>query len=147
MITDLYNNFSISSLGLIFTLNHCESISLSKAMLIMPFIMHKETVKYLSNEKVTIRGIDELIIDKPEYFTNFNNRFLESLPSSINAIQFLSTVGKIKLENNIVKPSSKLGYDNKMGSRAKKIDKASRNLSTILNEDVEKLYLNLRIII
>ena len=145
MINDLYNNFSIASLGILFVLNHCEKLSVAQATLIMPFIMHTETVSYLGKQNVKINSFDALIISKPELFTNINKRYYEALPTSINAIQFLLEMEYLKLNGNYLHSVQPIEYDKKMGSRANKIFKMSQNLSKVLQNNDNKLYLNMRI--
>jgi hypothetical protein len=140
-----YNNIGICSSAISFTLEHCDYIELSKVLLIVPMIMHKDLLGYISRENSSVIGIDKLIIDKLECFTNFNHRFYDSLPQSINAIQFLSEIDVIHIEKSKVYGLNKIKYSDEMGTRAKKIWKASSNISKLLEEDASKLYLNFRI--
>ena len=44
-----YNNFGIVAIALHSTIDRLESLSLAKAMLIMPFYAHKPLTDYLAN--------------------------------------------------------------------------------------------------
>jgi hypothetical protein len=141
-----YNNIGICATSIISVLEKSDGkLELNKVPLIMPFITHKQLLSYLSNKKITILSLDSLIIDKNHYFTNFNKRFYESLTLTINAIQFLNDIESIQIYDNKVKLIKSIKYHKSMGTRSEKIYKASQNITTLLNESSEKLYLNLRI--
>ena len=145
MSRQLYNNIGISALGLLFTLQRLRTLSLPKALLIMPFITHKKLLDHLAHSNTRAPGLDKLIIDKTSWFSNFNRRYFDSLPMSLNAIQFLNELELLTLQDNRLKLLQKIEYNTAMGNRSKKIFQASANIATILNDNEEKLYLNLRI--
>lgn len=145
MLANLYNNFCVAALGINFTLSYAKELSISKALLVMPFIMHNETVNYLSARNRNVRSIDELIIAQPNLFLNFNKRYYESLEASLNAIQFLNDIDWITIEDGLIKQEQYIPFNNEMGERLKKIFKSSSNLANILSDDNNKLYLSLRI--
>jgi len=141
-----YNNIGICSSALVATLQEFDrEVELTKLFLIMPFLSHKQLTNYLSRGNVNILSLDSLLIDKKSYFTNFNKRFYQSLPLTINTLQYLNDIEIIQIEKNKVTLLKNIQYDSTMGKRAEKIYKASKNIVKILNESNEKLYLNLRI--
>lgn len=140
-----YNNIGISSVSIIAVLAEVEKLSIAKTLLIFPFFAHKDLTKYLGHKRTNIKSIEKLVADKTQYFSNFNARYYDSLDLSINAIQFLIEQEVIKLNNGSIEIVKDLVYNKKMGSRAERIFKASKNMACILNETAEKLYLNLRI--
>jgi hypothetical protein len=140
-----YNNIGICASAISFTLAHCDHLELAKALLIVPLVTHKDLLGYISRSNITVIGIEKLIIDKLECFSNFNHRFYDSLPHSINAIQFLNEIDGICIENSKIFGLGKIKYSDEMGSRAQKIWKASLNISRLLEEDASKLYLNFRV--
>jgi len=147
MLNDyFYNNIGINSISIISTLiKNNKQLELSKVFLIMPIISHKELLNYLSNQKTIVNSLDNLIVNKNRCFINFNKRFYQSIVQTINTIQYLNDVEIIKLEKSNIILLKEINYDKKMGKRAEKIYKASKNISNILNESNEKLYLNLRV--
>lgn len=145
MTGQLYNNIGFCSLAINFTLKHFEELPLPKVLLIMPLISHRGLLKYLSRANVKIKSIESLIINKPDYISNFNSRFYDSLSLSTNAIQLLLHSGNLHLNNNNISSTSIIAYDQTMGFRAKEVYKASNNLATILNQNTNDLYTNLRI--
>lgn len=146
MLNDyFYNNIGINSISIISTLKeNNKKLELTKVFLIMPLISHNELLNYLSNN-INIHSLDNLIVNKNSCFVNFNKRFYQSIIKTINAIQYLIDVEIIKLEKNKIVLLKEITYDKRMGRRAEKIYKASKNISNILNESNEKLYLNLRV--
>ncbi len=45
----MYNNIGVAAIGIQFVLQYTNSMSLAKSLLIMPFLVHKELLNYLSN--------------------------------------------------------------------------------------------------
>lgn len=145
MRAESLNNLAFSSVAMAMIIEKSGSLELSKAMLIMPFLSHVELLSYLANGRTKVKGLDKLIVDKLHCFSNFNNRYYDNVVNSLNAIQFLCEVDTISLEGSIVTSISRIEYDSSMGSRIKKVEKASCNLAKVLGEDLSSLYLNLRI--
>ena len=145
MIGQLYNNFGICSLGMAFILQHLAPLSLTKSLLVMPLITHKELLQYLARKTTTIHSLEQLLVSHQKCFSNFNSRFYDSLPTSINSIQFLADIAMIDLVEGELISLQKLDYDPAMGKRAQKIFDASQCIAEILKSDTAHLYTNLRI--
>tara|TARA_R110001599_G_scaffold64023_3_gene178911 strand:- start:530472 stop:530855 length:384 start_codon:yes stop_codon:yes gene_type:complete len=125
-------------------MRHLGRLTLPKALLIMPLVMHDTTVIFLANGNTRTREVAPLVSARPDLFANFPTRFDESLSITFNAIQLLIETGFIKLDDGLilVKP---LKVDTSFGNRAKKIEKASENIAALLSSPVEELYLNFRV--
>jgi len=145
MIGRLYNNFGISSLGMAFTLRHLAPLPLSKSLLIMPIISHKDLLQYLARKTTTIQSLEQILVSHQKCFSNFNARFYDSLPTTINAIQFLAEMAMIDLVEGEIVSVKELDFVPDMGKRAKKIFDASQRIAEILKSDTAHLYTNLRI--
>ncbi len=145
MRTETLNNVAFASLAMSAVVEKSQKLELTKALLIIPFLAHKELLSYLANGKTQIRSLDKLIIDKLHCFSNFNKRYYDNLSTSMNAIQFLSETDMVSIENSYMISREKVGHLDAMGSRLKRASKASDNISKILSEDASNLYLNLRI--
>lgn len=145
MIGRLYNNFGICSFGMAFTLRHITPLPLSKSLLIMPLISHKDLLQYLSRKTTSIQSLEQLLVSHQKCFSNFNARFYDSLPTSINAIQFLTEMAMIDLVEGEIVSVQELDYVPAMGKRAQKIFDASQHIAEILKFDAAPLYTNLRI--
>ena len=145
MIGSLYNNLGISSLGIAFTLRHLCPLSLTKSLLIMPLITHKDLLQHLSRKTTNVHSLEQVIVSHQRCFSNFNARFYDSIIASINAIQFLVEVDMIEVIGNEIVTIEALNYDISMGKRAKKIFDAAPNIAGIFNSDLSSLYTNLRI--
>jgi hypothetical protein len=145
MSLNLYNNFGLGAVAIAAVLNECNSLPLSKVTLIFPFVNHQELLNYLSRKSTQVKSLDKLIVEKTVFFTNFNKRYYDSLSSTINALQYLNDQGYIEFIDNEVSLIKPMVYSKEMGARTSKIFLASKNISLIFNELVEKLYLNLRI--
>ena len=46
-----YNNAGIAAVAIGCVLNHMQSLTLAKALLVMPIVMHSETTKFLASER------------------------------------------------------------------------------------------------
>ncbi|MBL6987041.1 MAG: hypothetical protein ISR72_08405 [Methylobacter sp.] len=141
----LYNNLGICSLSIAFTLQQVDRLSLSRALLIMPIIAHEELLQYMARKSTNFNSIEQIIVRKPECFSNFNARFYDGLTVSLNAIQFLSELALIKLESGDIISIETLNYEKSMGERAKKIFNASSRIADFVGSDTANLYTNLRI--
>jgi hypothetical protein len=141
----MYNNIGVAAIGIQFVLQYNNSMSLAKSLLIMPFLVHKELLNYLSNGNVNTKSLEALIVDKTSCFANFNKRYYDNLCTSLNAVQFLNESELIQIKGSTITSASVFNYDQSMGSRALKISKASKNIASILDDSIEKLYLNLRV--
>ena len=139
-----YNNVGICAAGLMSVLRHTETLSTTKALLIMPMVMHAATIRYFSDGRTAPREIAALASIRPDLFANFPSRFSASLATSLNAIQLLASLQFITLQRDL-RLSHELIVDESFGKRALKIDIASANIAAVLNSSVDELYLNLRI--
>jgi hypothetical protein len=146
MKQDQFNNIGLVTIAISETLAHSSSgIQISKVPLIFPTVMHRQTLNYLSRSNTNISGFTSLLIEHPEFFTNFWRRYESSFADSFNAVLLLCEIGVGQLKDrtlHFVKPLEGIDL---MGSRAKKISKAGLNVDRILRSTAEELYLNLRI--
>lgn len=149
-ISNIYNNEATGVVSILSVLRHSKKMCYAKALLILPILAHKETVFFLKRKNTVIRSIEEFIVKKSRCFSNLNNRYYDLLTVSINSILLLKEMKLIKLENGYLEycEDNKFDYTfNNLGKRAKNIIKASEKLSYLLEDDVEKLYLQLKVIL
>lgn len=139
-----YNNAGIAAVAIGLTLNHCNSLSLPKALLIMPLVMHTPTVKYLANGNTRSREISSLTAIRPDFVHNFNQRYHASLIHTINGLQLLHSLSLITYDNTITQTKF-LEASPELGKRTGLIANASREISHLLKSSEEELYLNLRV--
>lgn len=145
----IYNNEAIGAIGIASVIKHCQSLSYSKSLLILPFLFHEDTVSTLKRSNSIIRSSEEMMVKKVNNFGNFNARYYSLLPISINSLMLLNHIGEIIITEKHILNSlqNKIDYTNlTLGKRAQNIIKASPKLAELLlNEDDKSLYLNLRI--
>ena len=139
-----YNNFGICAVAIMSILSHAYRLSLPRALLVMPLVMHESTVKFLGNGNVRQRQVAALVAARADLFANFRQRYESSLVVTLNTIQALIELGYIEFDKDIrmLRP---LELNEKFGSRTLKIEKASANISALLASSEEDLYLNLRV--
>jgi len=140
-----YNNLGVGIVSLGFVLNNAKTLPLSKLFLILPFVTHSELLSYLARTNTKIQSVEKLIVDKIVCFSNFNKRYYDSLSLTIEAIQYLNDLEYIHIESGNITLLKNFNYDERMGTRAEKIHKTSANISKLLKDRADNLYLNLRI--
>ena len=139
-----YNNFAICAAGLMAVLEETKELSLAKSLLVMPFIMHDATVRFLGKLNIRAREVTAIVSVRPQLFLNFNSRYLSGLTPSLNAIQLLVEIGYIRFDGKLHLRNT-LEFSSGMGARANRIKKAAKNIAAVLSSSEEELYLNLRI--
>ncbi|MBV7549876.1 hypothetical protein KW849_26700 [Pseudomonas sp. PDM26] len=139
-----YNNSGVAAIAIAATLEHCKSLSLSKALLVMPLAMHTSTIKYLAKGNIRSREIASLLAIRPDFVQNFNQRYHSSLVHSVNGIQLLNSLDIIKLDDGLHLQRS-LNINNSYGKRADLIAKAALEISHLLKSSEVELYVNLRV--
>lgn len=140
-----YNNIGITSVAINSVLSLSKKLPLSKVLLIMPLFTSKALTAHLSRKTTEIKSIEKLISEKTPLFSNFNKRYYDTLANSLNAIQLLIEINNISIKDGYLISNQHFNFEKAMGKRADKINLASQNVSKLLNENTEKLYLNLRI--
>ena len=139
-----YNNFSICAAALMAVLEEMQVLSVAKALLIMPIIMHDSTVRHLGKQSVRPREVAALTSTRPDLFLNFNSRFLAGLAPSLNAIQLLAEAKYVEFNGELVL-NKNLEFSAAIGDRAMRIKKAAKNIAALLASSDNELYLNLRV--
>jgi len=139
-----YNNPGICATAILAVLGHAERLTVAKALLIMPLVMHDATVRYLGNGRVAFREVASLVAHRPDLFANFNSRFGERIAISVNAIQWVVEAGYVDFDGTLILRQS-LKIDASFGKRAQRIAKASQCIAAVLAAPVNELYLNFRV--
>jgi len=142
--TNSYNNIGICASGLMSVLEYSHRLTVAKALLVYPLIMHDNTVRYMGDGRTRIREAAALVAVKPEFFVNFSSRFLDSLATTLNAIQLLKLTGYIEFREDL-ELQKKLCIGKNFGNRVLRISAAAKNISALLDSPVEELYLNMRV--
>ena len=147
---ETYNNIGFSLISFLSIIKNMNSLEYSKSLLILPIVLHDPLINYLKDGRTVIKGIEDLILSKVEYFLNYNDRYFNYLSMSLNTIMFAEKMSYIKIEDNKIIPIKeeieKINFnDNELGNRTKNVYKASNNIVKILQEDVKELYFKLMV--
>jgi len=139
-----FNNVGLCATAIAAILNVENSLTLPKALLIMPLVMHESTLRFLAKGNVRERQVAAFASMNPEFVANFDKRFQDSLVVSVNAIQLLISLGYAKLEQRLrlIKPFL---IDQEFGKQALLIERSAKNMSALLSSTDDELYLNLRV--
>lgn len=146
---DLFNNEMIAAISIASVLRHLKKGTIAQLVLILPLISDNKTLNFLAKQNTQVRSIEELIIKNPETIVNFNNRYLSNIVTSLNSIFLLKEMNVICIENNITFiDTSKLNFSSQqLGKRLQKIISCSEKLAHILDDKIENLYLQLRVVL
>lgn len=142
------SNELLTGISILSVLQYAGELEISKCVLIEPMLNHKELRNSLKDSRIIIRSIEELIIKKVVAFTNFNDRFQETLPLSINSIMLMSKLGLLKINENILVFSGENFnfQETTLGKSLKDRILASKKLAEVLKKETSAyLYLNLRV--
>ncbi|MDF1755458.1 MAG: DUF6521 family protein [Verrucomicrobiales bacterium] len=142
---NIFNNFGILSIGILATLKETRELSLPELLLISPFVTHSALLGHLARKNTQIKSLEQLIIQKTVWFSNFNERYYASIPETLNAIQLLHDIELILWDGRSCSMTEEVPYQTSMGTRAHKIYNASKNLAELISGDVANAYNNLRI--
>ncbi|MDO7906076.1 hypothetical protein DC345_12575 [Paenibacillus taichungensis] len=143
-----YNNEAFGIVAIASVLKYSKTLPLSKALLILPTVAHKETLNYLKRANSDVKSIEQLIIKKGNLVTNFNSRFQSLLPVSINSINILCEMKYVKFvdEHLSLLDESKFNFSEpSLGGRARAIVQASSKITVLLQKNANDLYLQLRV--
>lgn len=145
----LYNNEAIACVAIGYFLKQHKMISISKVLFVLPFILHEPTVKKLRSKSYK-RSLEEFILKNPECLINFNKRFHDFLPLTINAITILNDINivTIKKDKIFYNYKSLFSPENSIniGNRAKNFFPAIDQLNELMQEqDSNSFYLKLKI--
>jgi hypothetical protein len=144
----IFNNEAISTVCIGYFLSNLKVVSIPKILLVLPFVLHEQTVKKLRNNSLK-RSLEEFILKNPEVVSNFNARFIDFLPLSVNSLTILRELNVIRLDRDFAYLNGNNfhpDYDRNIGDRMKNIFKAIDVLSELMLEsDVNSFYLNLKI--
>lgn len=143
------NNEALASIAIGYMAKKYSVISAAKCMLILPFILHPQTVRKLRGSSLK-RSLEEFIVKNPECFTSFNARFLDYLPTSINTITILREMNIVEIQRDQIKfnyrSSFSPEYSRAIGKRAADFFLAIDTLVDIFRDQNENsLYLKLKI--
>jgi Family of unknown function (DUF6521) len=140
-----YNNLAINAFAISAVLRHPGFLTLPKIALILPVVAHRETVRKLSNGSFRFVSFEQYLIDNIDHFYNFNERYVSSLTSTVNALQLLSEIGMIQLTDSGAESISAFPFEASMGKRAERIERASTNIAALVSGNADVFYLNARI--
>jgi Family of unknown function (DUF6521) len=148
----LFNNTAIGLVGILSTIQHTERIDLANALLINPFLLHSETLKFILTPNIKLRGLEEFLEKAPKLLVNFPERYQSLLTMNFNCLAIGVESDYLRIEGDYIYPTPKL-LQNKihksrtLGIRANEILRASIKLEKILQTNSTSLYLNLRIVL
>jgi hypothetical protein len=147
-----YNNEALASICLGYYTSLVGELSFPKAMIILPFVLHEQTARRLRGNS-SKRSLDEFIIGNTDCLINFNKRYIDFLPISLNACTMLNEMGIVSVSSRgVVFNRSKTRFDPytaiQLGKRANVLLRSIDGLVPILfHEEDWSAYLKLKIVL
>lgn len=141
-------NELLTGIAILAVLKKAKELEVTKCLLIEPLLSYRIMRNYLKNSNSKVRSIEELIVKQNIAFSNFNLRFIESLPLSINSILLMSQLKLLCIDNNkLFFTGYEFDFNNEsLGKTARDIIDSSSNLVKVLTkEEASSMYLSLRI--
>lgn len=144
--SQFYDNIALGSLVIETVIGEFTQLSLAKAILILPLLLHDPIIKRLSTS-TKYRSIDEFLIKERSNLGDFNLRMENMLPLSVNCISLLKEVdrisqnGPILIATNVKKNIQKID----IGIRANKILRIVVKSKFLFEEDDASTYLKFNI--
>ena len=142
----LYNNEAVSTVAIGHFVRTHKMVDIATILMILPFVLHEPSVKRL-NSISNKRSLEEFIVMYPDCLINLNNRFLDFLPLTINAITILSEGKAIQINRDKVFFTGDADFNlENSGKRIQRIIKANIALSSLFElEKASNIFLKLKI--
>lgn len=147
-----YNNEALASICIGYYVLRIKEVSHAKAMVVLPFLFHEQTARRLRGNS-NRRSLDEFIIGNTDCLINFNKRYIDFLPISVNAVAMLSEMGIVTLTDKAIifnkgETTFNPHIPTNLGKRAKDLLTSIEGLIPLLNyEEDWATYLKLKIIL
>lgn len=147
--SQLYDNEAIGTFVLELVIRQVGEISLAKALLILPILLHDPIIKRIST-KTVYRSIDEFLVKERINVGDVNGRLQNMLPLTVNCISILLDIGLIDQAGIILKAlpqqnSSRLQAE--IGERCWKIKKIIPKVAFLFQESDDSTYLKFNILL
>ncbi|WP_028469310.1 three component ABC system middle component [Neptunomonas japonica] len=121
-------------------------LNIANSYIIAPLLFDKKIRGYLKRKTTNVLSAQEIVTARNDYFIGFNEKFIDSLIVSTNAIAMGLELKLFDLEGRylieVVPPSIEKG---EAGRKVNDILLASENVSKMLSEPPVSLYALLRI--
>ncbi|MBZ9691180.1 MULTISPECIES: three component ABC system middle component [unclassified Clostridium] len=145
-LNSLYNNEIVGIKAISTYLDKKNELEFEKYILLYPLLLNDSLINNLKNRKRTYKSLDEIAIKEINNLYNFSEKFYDSLNINFNIMQFLIDLGWIELNGGKVKY---INRDNNIefssDKRIKSIISALPRLNLIFNENIDKIYYELRV--
>lgn len=142
-----YKNFPSCVLAIYSVMRETEIITITQATIVYALVSDKKLLSYLSMKGRVVRNIEQMVIDNPDSISNFSSKYVSYIPVVFNAIQYLNDMDYIDVKGNslVLKKRKEVPKLSEIGKSADKYFKASKNISSILSDNMADVFLNLRI--
>jgi len=126
----VYNNEAIASLVLEQFLKSLREIDIARFLLILPIVFDDRIIKKIKTNDFI--KLEDLINKYPTLFTNFNDRYLDLIPISINSLTLLKEMDVVVIVyNKIFYNSNTINYSKNITSD--RLDSISEQIQNVVN--------------
>lgn len=142
----ILNNEALGLMAIQSVLAITPRLNVANSYLIAPLMFDKKIRGYLKRKTTKILSVQEIVTANNEYFIGFNEKFIDSLIVSTNAIAMGLELDLFNLDDGdlirVVPNSFDIGG---VSSKVDDIIRASENVAKMLSESPVSLYALLRI--
>lgn len=145
-LNSIYNNEIVGIKAISTYLSKKNELDFEKYILLYPLLLNDSLINNLKNKKRTYKSLDEIAIKEINNLYNFSEKFYDTLNINFNVMQFLIDLGWIELNQGKIKYIKR--YNNTEFSndkRIKNIISALPRLNLIFNQNIDKIYYELRV--
>lgn len=143
----LYNNEIIGVYSLLIYLNESKKIELEKYFLLLPLLLNDNLMNYIKSQKSHVRGIEELVLKKCDLLINFNNKFYDLLPLSVNCLDILTDSSYITIKDNFIMLDKQIDFKIIHNKRLQNINDAIKKIVLTMSDSSDSLYFQLRVML
>lgn len=143
----LYNNEIIGVYSLLIYLNESKKIELEKYFLLLPLLLNDNLMNYIKSQKSHVRGIEELVLKKYDLLINFNNKFYDLLPLSVNCLDILTDSSYITIKDNFIMLDKQIDFKIIHNKRLQNINDAIKKIVLTMSDSSDSLYFQLRVML
>lgn len=124
-----------------------QSISLAKAMLVLPLLFDKSVRSILKKKNSVVLSSKDLLLSNPSAFSSVSHRYSDLTITSLNTILLSCEIGMTRVKDDSLQLINPIYAqdDTQIGETANDMLAAGPKLGRILSEDVSDIYQIFRI--
>jgi hypothetical protein len=142
----ILNNEALGMVAIQSVLGITPRLNIANAYLVAPLLFDKKIRGYLKRKTTNVLSVQEVVTANGGFFVGFNEKFIDSLVVSTNAIAMGIELNLFNLESGELIDLMPASFEKEnLGRKVDDILGASKNVSMMLSEPPASLYALLRV--